>query len=118
MLLFHSKNAMIYKKLNDSEIRFLRKIFITWLKKEGFYEDYINAKMYLKMHYQSPDREGWPHDLNESKIYYYYGDYSNIIDITIDYHRCRDIRNDWGDINQKWHDFAIKNEPLIAKSLL
>ena len=43
MMLFHSKNAMTYKKLNDSEIRFLKKIFITSLTKEGFYEDYINA---------------------------------------------------------------------------
>ena len=108
---------MIYKKLNGTQIRFLRKIFITWLKKEGFYEDYINAKMYLKMHYPLPNSDGWPHNLNESEIYYYYGDYSNIIDITIDYYRCKHIRTDWRGINQKWHDFAIKNEPLIVNTL-
>ena len=118
MLLFHSKNAMIYKKLNDSEIRFLRKIFVTWLKKEGYYEDYINAKMYLKIHYQSPDREGWPHDLNESEIYYFYGDYANMIDRTIDYYRCRGIRSDWGRINDKWKNFALGNEALLMSCFL
>ena len=42
------------EKLNDNEIRCLRKIFITWLKKEGYYEDYINAKMFLRMHPYTP----------------------------------------------------------------
>lgn len=111
---------MIHKKLNDIQIRFLRKIFITWLKKEGYYEDYINAKMYLKMHPllpPDPYSDGWPHSLNESKIFYTYHSYSNIIDATIDYHRCRGIRSDWGRINDKWHEFARKYEPLIVNSL-
>ena len=108
---------MIYKKLNDKEIRCLRKIFITWLKKEGFYKDYIEAKMHLKMHYYQPTLDGWPHDLNESGIYYFYADYCNLIDRTLDYHRCRDIRKDWRYINQKWHDFARKHEPLLANTL-
>lgn len=105
------------KKLNDNEVRCLKKIFITWLKKEGYYEDYINAKMYLKMHYYPKALDGWPHDLNENKIFYTYSSYSNIIDETIDYYRCREIRKDWGYINQKWHDFAIKNKPLLVNTL-
>lgn len=118
-MLYRSKNAMICKKLNDNEIRCLRKIFITWLKKEGYYEDYIEAKMYLKIHYQSPDREGWPHDLNESEIYYFFNDYANIIDRTIDYDRCRHIRppHYWASINKKWCDFAYKHEPLLLNTL-
>ena len=110
---------MTAKKLNDTQIRFLRKIFITWLKKEGYYEDYINAKMYLKMHPllpPDPYSDGWPHSLNESKIFYTYHSYSNIIDATIDYHRCRDIRNDWGDINKKWCDFIDSHYILIVNS--
>lgn len=117
MVLFHSKNATAYKKLNDREIRFLRKIFITWLKKEGFFKDYIESKMHLKIHYRHPDKEGWPHDLNESGIYYFFIDYCNIIDRTLDYYRCRGIRNDWGRINDKWHEFTCKHEPLIVNSL-
>ena len=106
------------RKLTDDEVRCLRKIFVTWLKKEGYYEDYINAKMYLKIHYQSPDREGWPHDLNESEIYYFYGDYANMIDRTIDYYRCRGIRSDWGRINDKWKNFALGNEALLMSCFL
>ena len=117
MMLFHSKNAMTYKKLNDSEIRFLRKIFVTWLKKEGFYNDYIEAKMHLKIHYKSPDKEGWPHNLNESELYYFYADYANMIDRTIDYYRRRGIRSDWWCINKKWNEFARKHEVLIVNSL-
>ena len=117
MVLYHSKNAMIYKELNDNEIRCLRKIFITWLKKEGFYEDYVESKMYLKMHYKSPNSDGWPHNLNESEIYDFFTDYCNIIDRTIDYYRCRSIRKDWPSINQKWNDFAHKHESLIVDSL-
>ena len=112
---------MMSEKLNDNEIRCLRKIFVTWLKKEGYYEDYINAKMYLKMHPllpPDPYSNGWPHSLNESKIYYDYDEYSNIIDATIDYLRCRDIRNDWGDINKKWKQFALKNKVLLMDSFL
>ena len=109
---------MINKKLNDTQVRFLRKIFITWLKKEGYYADYINAKMYLNMHYQSPNRDGWPHNLNESELYYYYGEYCNLIDRTIDYYRCKHIRSDWSSINQKWCNFAINNKALIVKSFL
>ena len=116
-MLYRSKNAMICKKLKDNEIRCLRKIFITWLKKEGYYEDYIEAKMYLKIHYQSPVSDGWPHDLNESGIYYFFNDYCNIIDRTLDYHRCRGIRSDWGRINAKWHEFAYKHESLLANTL-
>lgn len=108
---------MMIKELNDNEIRFLRKIFITWLKKEGYYEDYINAKMYLKMHYKHPNRDGWPHNLNESEIYYNYGEYCNMIDRTIDYYRCRGIRSDWSSINGEWHKFVHKNGPLIVNSL-
>lgn len=106
------------KELNDIQVRFLKKIFITWLKKEGFYEDYINAKTYLKMHYQSPNRDGWPHDLNESELYYDYDEYCNLIDRTIDYYRCKHIRSDWSSINMKWCIFAINNEALIVKSFL
>lgn len=106
------------KELNDIQVRFLRKIFITWLKKEGFYEDYINAKMYLKIHYPSPNRDGWPHNLNESEMYYDYENYSNIIDQTIDYYRCRGIRKDWSCINEKWCIFALKNEPLLMNCFL
>ena len=112
-MLYRSKNAMIYKKLNDTQVRFLRKIFITWLKKEGFYEDYINAKMYLKIHYPSPNRDGWPHNLNESEMYYDYENYSNIIDRTIDYYRCKHIRSDWSNINFQWYIFAHGNKPLL-----
>ena len=108
---------MTYKKLNDDEIRCLRKIFVTWLKKEGYYEDYINAKMYLKIHYKSPNSYGWPHDLNESGIFNNYNSYSNIIDRTIDYYRCRGVRRDWCCINEKWHDFVCKHESLIVNSL-
>ena len=117
MVLFHSKNTMTYKKLNDSEIRFLRKIFITWLKKEGFFKDYIESKMHLKIHYRHRNRDGWPHDLNESGIDYFFNDYCNIIDRTLDYSRCRGIRSDWGRINDKWHEFVSKHEPLIVNSL-
>ena len=109
---------MASRKLTDDEVRCLRKIFVTWLKKEGYYEDYINAKMYLKIHYQSPDKEGWPHDLNESEIYYFYGDYANMIDRTIDYYRCRGIRSDWERINDKWKDFALGNEALLMRCFL
>ena len=108
---------MIYKELNSTQVRFLRKIFITWLKKEGFYEDYINAKMYLKMHYQSPNSDGWPHDLNESEIYYDYETYSDIVDQTIDYYRCEHIRSDWSRINEKWCEFIHKHEPLLVNTL-
>ncbi len=113
-MLYRSKNAMIYKKLNDNEIRCLRKIFITWLKKEGYYEDYIEAKMYLKIHYQSPVSDGWPHDLNESGIYCFFNDYCNIIDRTLDYHRCRGIRSDWCNINKEWGNFIDKHYELIV----
>ena len=109
---------MTAKKLNDTQIRFLRKIFITWLKKEGYYEDYINAKMHLKMHYQSPNRDGWPHNLNESEIYYDYDDYCNMIDRTIDYYLCKHIRSDWSNINGKWRNFVLKNEPLLMNCFL
>ena len=102
------------RKLTDDEVRCLRKIFVTWLKKEGYYEDYINAKMYLKIHYQSPDREGWPHDLNESKIFNDYCSYSNIIDRTIDYSRCIRIRSDWYKINKEWGNFIDKHCGLIV----
>lgn len=105
------------RKLTDDEVRCLRKIFVTWLKKEGYYEDYINAKMFLKIHYQSPDREGWPHNLNESELYYFFIDYCNLIDRTIDYYRCRGIRSDWERINAKWHEFTRKHEPLIVNTL-
>ena len=109
---------MTYKKLNDNEIRCLRKIFITWLKKEGFYNDYIEAKMHLKLHYHSRNRDGWPHNLNESGIYYFFTDYCNIIDRTLDYYNCRGIRSDWGRINDKWHDFALGNEALLMSCFL
>ena len=102
------------RKLTDDEVRCLRKIFVTWLKKEGYYEDYINAKMYLKIHYQSPDREGWPHNLNESKIFNDYCSYSNIIDRTIDYYRCIRIRSDWYKINKEWGNFIDKHCGLIV----
>ena len=102
------------RKLTDDEVRCLRKIFVTWLKKEGYYEDYINAKMYLKIHYQSPDREGWPHDLNESEIFNDYCSYSNIIDRTIDYYRCIRIRSDWYKINKEWGNFIDKHCGLIV----
>ena len=108
------------KKLNDIQIRFLRKIFITWLKKEGYYEDYINAKMYLNNHPllpPDPYSDGWPYSLNESKIFYTYSSYSKIIDATIDYARCRDIRKDWGYINEKWHEFVSKHEPLLMSTI-
>ena len=109
---------MINKKLNDTQVRFLRKIFITWLKKEGYYADYINAKMYLNMHYQSPNRDGWPHNLNESELYYNYGEYCNLIDRTIDYYRCEHIRSDWSSINMKWRIFALGNEALLINCFL
>ena len=108
---------MIYKELSDTQVRFLRKIFITWLKKEGFYEDYVESKMYLKIHCKSPNSDGWPHDLNESGIFNSYNSYCNLIDRTIDYYRCRGIRSDWGRINEKWYEFARKHEPLIVNSL-
>lgn len=69
------------------------------------------------MHPYLKDSDGWPHDLNESEIYYFYGDYANMIDRTLDYYRCRGIRSDWERINDKWKAFAIKNELLIANSL-
>ena len=103
---------MASRKLTDDEVRCLRKIFVTWLKKEGYYEDYINAKMFLNMHPHTID--GWPHNLNESKIFNSYSSYSNIIDRTIDYYKCRGIRSDWWCINEKWHDFACKHESLIV----
>ena len=104
---------MAIRKLNDNEIRCLRKIFITWLKKKGFYNDYIEAKMYLKIHYKSPNEDGWPHNLNESGLYYFFSDYCNLIDRTIDYYRCKHIRKDWSRINKKWRDFAYKHEQLL-----
>ena len=110
------------EKLNDIQVRFLRKIFITWLKKEGYYEDYINAKMYLKMHPYTPAylkvSDGWPYNLNESKIFNDYCSYSNIIDRTIDYSRCVRIRSDWPSINCKWNQFAFKNKVLLMDSFL
>ena len=108
---------MIYKKLNDIQVRFLKKIFITWLKKEGYYADYINAKMYLNMHPCVKYSDGWPHNLNESEIYYNYGEYCNMINRTIDYFRCKHIRSDWSSINMKWRNFAIKNEPLLMSAI-
>ena len=41
---------------------------------------------------------------------YDYEDYSNIIDRTIDYYRCRGVRRDWERINKKWNEFARKHE--------
>ena len=117
-MLYRSKNAMICKKLNDIQVRFLKKIFITWLKKEGYYADYINAKMYLNMHPCVKYSDGWPHNLNESEMYYDYKNYSNIIDQTIDYARCRDIRKDWSSINKKWRNFVHKNGPLLMSTIL
>lgn len=105
------------RKLNDDEVRCLRKIFVTWLKKEGYYDDYIEAKMHLKLHYHSRNRYGWPHDLNESEMYNNFNSYSDIIDQTIDYYRCRGIRNDWERINDKWKNFARKHEVLIVSTL-
>ncbi len=109
---------MIYKELSDTQVRFLRKIFITWLKKEGFYEDYINAKMFLHMHPYTPAylkvSDGWPHNLNESKIFNDYCSYSNIIDRTIDYSRCIRIRSDWDNINEEWKNFINKHFDLIV----
>ena len=109
---------MANKKLNDDEVRCLRKIFITWLKKEGYYEDYINAKMFLKMHPYTPAylqfTDGWPHNLNESKIFNNYGNYSNIIDRTIDYSKCVHIRSDWYEINKEWGNFIDKKYSLIV----
>lgn len=103
---------MASRKLNDDEVRCLRKIFITWLKKEGYYEDYINAKMFLNMHPHTID--GWPHNLNESKIFNNYSTYSNIIDRTIDYSRCIRIRSDWCNINKEWGNFIDKHYSLIV----
>ena len=109
---------MTAKKLNDDEVRCLRKIFITWLKKEGYYEDYINAKMFLKMHPYTPAylqfTDGWPNNLNESKIFNNYSTYSNIIDRTIDYSKCVHIRSDWYEINKEWGNFIDKNYSLIV----
>jgi hypothetical protein len=105
------------KKLNDIQVRFLKKIFITWLKKEGYYDDYINAKMYLKMNPHTITIDGWPHSFNESKIFYTYSRYSNIIDETIDYYRCNHIRSDWGRINDKWKDFALGKEALLMSTI-
>lgn len=108
---------MVNRKLNDDEVRCLRKIFVTWLKKEGYYEDYIEAKMHLKLHYHSRNRDGWPRDLNESEMYNNFNSYSDIIDQTIDYYRCSGIRSDWRRINDKWHEFVCKHEPLIVSSI-
>ena len=112
---------MAIRKLTDDEVRCLRKIFVTWLKKEGYYDDYINAKMFLRMHPYTPDdlrcSDGWPHNLNESKIFNDYSSYSNIIDRTIDYWRCIRIRSDWWRINEKWYDFIDKHQRLIADRL-
>lgn len=109
---------MAIRKLNDDEVRCLRKIFVTWLKKEGYYDDYINAKMFLHMHPYTPDElrfsDGWPHNLNESKIFNSYSSYSNIIDRTIDYSRCVRIRNDWFNINEEWENFINKHFDLIV----
>lgn len=106
------------RKLTDDEVRCLRKIFITWLKKEGYYNDYIEAKMFLNMHPYTPaysrNSDGWPHNLNESKIFNDYCSYSNIIDRTIDYSRCIDIRSDWDDINNEWRSFIVKHFELIV----
>lgn len=110
------------RKLTDDEVRCLRKIFVTWLKKEGYYEDYINAKMFLNKHPYTPAylkvSDGWPYNLNESKIFNDYCSYSNIIDRTIDYYRCRGIRSDWERINDKWKDFALGNEALLMSCFL
>lgn len=106
------------RKLTDDEVRCLRKIFVTWLKKEGYYEDYINAKMFLRMHPYTPTdlqfTDGWPHNLNESKIFNDYCSYSNIIDRTIDYSRCIRIRSDWYKINKEWGNFIDKHCGLIV----
>ena len=104
---------MVNRKLNDDEVRCLRKIFVTWLKKEGYYEDYINAKMLLHMHPYT-NNTGWPHNLNESEIFNSYSSYSNIIDRTIDYSRCVRIRNDWYNINEEWENFIDKHYELIV----
>ena len=104
---------MVNRKLNDDEVRCLRKIFVTWLKKEGYYEDYINAKMLLHMHPYT-NKDGWPHNLNESEIFNSYSSYSNIIDRTIDYSRCVRIRNDWYNINEEWENFIYKHYELIV----
>ena len=109
---------MASKKLTDDEVRCLRKIFVTWLKKEGYYEDYINAKMFLHMHPYTPayliNSDGWPHNLNESKIFYNFSTYSNIIDRTIDFNRCIHIRSDWYDINEEWRNFIEEHFELIV----
>jgi len=109
---------MAIRKLNDDEVRCLRKIFVTWLKKEGYYDDYINAKMFLHMHPYTPAylqfTDGWPHNLNESKIFNNYSSYSNIIDRTIDYQKCIDIRSDWCNINKEWGNFIDKHYGLIV----
>lgn len=109
---------MAIRKLNDDEVRCLRKIFVTWLKKEGYYDDYINAKMFLRMHPYTPTdlqfTDGWPYNLNESKIFNNYSSYCNIIDRTIDYQKCIDIRSDWDVINKEWRNFIDKHYELIV----